>query len=107
MKIVSGNSGPLYPDRSSGVRNGDQPATSESRQGDASAAAQTDRVEISSAGRARALEELRAASAGVAPVPADAHDRMLQVAQRIQDGTYNSDGVQVAVARSLLQRGDV
>jgi hypothetical protein len=111
MKIVSGNFGPLYPDRTRGVRTGDQSTTPEPRTDASSGPATTDSVDISSAARVKAARDARPSpagdAAGIEPVPVDQPDRMKAILQRIRSGAYDSDAVRTEVARRILLRSDL
>lgn len=100
MKIEGKGPGPTPADRVPSVTARDaadpsrKPASDEKR---------GDRVEISAA--ARALSGEAGESGAVAPVPALAPDRLQQVAERVRSGFYETDEVQVAVARQIVAQG--
>lgn len=103
MKIDGGDSGPVRPGRPVEIA-GQAPDRGEGRarqkpRVNAHSVERTDRVEISGAGRARA--------AALAPVPHDSPDRLAEVRRRLLTDAYNSDDVAGAVARRIVERGDV
>lgn len=60
-----------------------------------------DRVEISDAGRAMAMQdEVAAEGAELSP------ERIAELRQRIRDGAYNQPDMAAVVARRLLESGD-
>ncbi len=98
MKINSGNSGPLRPDRARDV-----PSTGDATAGrGARTPAQIeklDRVEISDAGRAK--------STNLTPADPNSAERLAQIRQRVLQGAYDADKVVGEVAQRILDRGDV
>jgi anti-sigma28 factor (negative regulator of flagellin synthesis) len=61
----------------------------------------TDRVRISEAGRALAAQEAAGAEGGLSA------ERVSELRQRVQDGTYNSPAVADRIARRLVESGDL
>jgi anti-sigma28 factor (negative regulator of flagellin synthesis) len=61
----------------------------------------TDRVRISEAGRALAAQAAEGAEGTLSP------ERLAQLRQRVQDGTYNSPAVADRIARRILESGDL
>ncbi|MDB4878228.1 MAG: Anti-sigma-28 factor FlgM family protein [Gemmatimonadetes bacterium] len=103
MQIYPKNTGPLRPD----ITRTSQPADVSDRGsvqpiGSApSASDRSDKVQISDAGRALAARGERAGSAGLDPARADA------IRGRILSGAYDTLQVVDAVARRLLDTGDL
>src|SRR5437868_3224023 len=99
MKINGGAPGPIRPDAVRDVR---APATDGANNARVSPAQvdRQDRVEISSAGRAKAAE------AASAPAAAGA-DRLQEIRQRVFKGAYDANSVVGEVARRILDRGDI
>jgi hypothetical protein len=98
MKIQGGSNGPQRPTGPQDARQRDGVAPDGARPATGTPA-RTDRVEISSEGRARA------ATAG--PLEEGSLSRLDQVRQRILSGAYDSDAVVAEVARRIMDRGDV
>src|SRR5262245_21622047 len=93
MKINSGGYKPVRPDAARDVRH----TSGESRDKPATGATRQDTVEISDAGRAKAqgLES------------ANGPERLQQIRERVLRGAYDTDAVVAAVARRILELGDV
>lgn len=99
MKVNNGNQGPIRPDRARDPRPVTPAGSSPAQKATPSRLERVDRVEISSAGRARA-ERLDPVAPGQA-------DRIAQIRQRVLQGAYDADGVVGEVARRILDRGDL
>ena len=98
MKIQGGNNSPQRPTGPQDARQREGVAPEGARPSTGTPS-RTDRVEISSQGRARA--------AGAGPLDSANLSRLDQVRQRILSGAYDSDAVVAEVARRILDRGDV
>lgn len=94
MKINGGGNGPL---RSDATRDERIPGQNKTDAG--ARTARVDRVEISTAGNARAAESTAAPNARVA--------RLQDIRDRILRGAYDTDEVVGEVARRILDRGDL
>jgi len=94
MKINGGGNGPI---RSDATRDERIPGQSTTDGG--AKAARVDRVEISTAGKAR--------SAGSAAAPNARAARLQDIRDRILRGAYDTDEVVGEVARRILDRGDL
>ncbi len=99
MKVNNGNQGPIRPDRARDPKGASSLPVANSQKPTPSRVERLDRVEISSAGRARAGR--------VEPVEQGQVDRLAQIRQRVMQGAYDADGVVGEVARRILERGDV
>lgn len=97
MKVNQGNSGPVRPERPREAR--PTPSHPNPARPTPSRQERVDRVEISSAGRARA--------ARLEPVEPAAANRLAMVRARILSGAYEADAVVADVARRILDHGDV
>jgi hypothetical protein len=99
MKVNGRDTGPIPPGRPVGPRAEHPPQNDRLTTQKAEKVAKLDRVEISSAGRAR--------SDALAPVPSSQPDRLEEVRRRLLASAYDSDDVIGEVARRILDRGDV
>jgi negative regulator of flagellin synthesis FlgM len=96
---VNGSNGPIRPGRDGSPPG--QPAVQGER-GKKESALRTerlDRVEISAAGRARSGE--------VVPLSSSQPDRLAEIRRRLLAGAYDTNEVVDAVARRILDRGDI
>lgn len=64
-------------------------------------ASRTDRVEISGEGRALARQAAEADKLGISP------ERLAQIRARLEDGTYQGPAMREALARRILDSGDL
>ena len=94
MKINGGGNGPI---RSDATR--DERISGQNKTETGAKAARVDRVEISTAGKARAAETAAAPNARAA--------RLQDIRERILQGAYDTDEVVDEVARRILDRGDL
>jgi anti-sigma28 factor (negative regulator of flagellin synthesis) len=94
MKIKGGGSGPI---RSDATRDERIPGQNKTDAG--GSRARVDKVEISTAGKARA--------AGSAAAPNARAARLQDIRERILRGAYDTDEVVGEVARRILDRGDL
>jgi anti-sigma28 factor (negative regulator of flagellin synthesis) len=94
MKINGGGNGPI---RSDATR--DERISGQNKTDAGVKTARVDRVEISTAGKARAAEIAAAPNARAA--------RLQDIRERILQGAYDTDEVVGEVARRILDRGDL
>jgi anti-sigma28 factor (negative regulator of flagellin synthesis) len=94
MKINGGSNGPIRPDATR-----DERIPGQNRTEAGAKAARVDKVEISSAGNAKAAESTAVPNARAA--------RLHDIRERILRGAYDTDQVVGEVARRILDRGDL
>lgn len=99
MKVNNGNHGPLQPDRAREKNSASAQPVASGQKPTPTRLERLDRVEISSAGRARAER--------IEPTTPGQVDRLAQIRQRVLQGAYDADGVVADVARRILDRGDL